>query len=220
MQRDEFEKKFSDYRRYLREEIHRFHETVDVYRQIQERKVDHPELINLAPAFFGVVELSLFTTIVLWGDKLFDEKGECSLFNFLVLVEYNRKWLTTEELKRRRGYSDSHWMLEGRIPVSLELINESRDKIRNLRALNSFHTRRDKYHAHFDSGYFFNREHFQSQAPIHWKDLEEAGEVMGSILNEYSANFDGTSYSWDTLNIDDLDLLLNTAARGMELNAS
>ncbi len=73
---EEFEQHFSDYRKYLREEIHRFRDCVAVYRQIQELKLDMLEVINQAPAFFGVVEGALFTSIVLWGDKLFDEKGE------------------------------------------------------------------------------------------------------------------------------------------------
>lgn len=31
---------------------------------------------------------------------------------------------------------------------------------------------------------------------------------MGSILDDYSVDFDGTSYSWETLNINDLEVLL------------
>jgi hypothetical protein len=46
-------------------------------------------------------------------------------------------------------------------------------------------------------------------------DLKEAGEVMGSILNDYSVDFDGASYSFESLNIDDLDVLLQKARRGM-----
>ncbi len=109
MRREEFQQHFSDYRKYLREEIHRFRDCVAVYRQIQERKTDMLEVINQSPAFFGIAESALFTSIVLWGDKLFDEKGERGLFNFLTFVEYERKWLTTAELQRRKGYPDGHW---------------------------------------------------------------------------------------------------------------
>lgn len=219
MDRESFEKHFTDYRRYLRDEIHRFRDTVAVYRQIEERKVDQLEIINLAPAFFGVVQSALFTTIVLWADKLFDEKGECGLFNFLTFIEYNRKWLTKAELQRRRNYPADHWMPQNRIPITLESINEDRQKIRNLGVLKNFHLRRDKFHGHFDRDYFFDRERFQSEAPIRWKDLEEAGDLMGSLLNDYSVDFDGAMFSWDTLNINDLYVLLRNAERGRKANA-
>lgn len=219
MRREEFEQHFSDYRKYLREEIHRFRDCVAIYRQIQERKTDQLEVINQAPAFFGVVEGALFTSIVLWGDKLFDEQGERGLFNFLTFVEYNRKWLTTAELQVRKGYPEGHWMLDGRIPITAESIEADRQKIRALEALKSFRIRRDKFHGHFDKGYFFDRARLQSEAPIKWIDLEEAGNVMGAMLNDYSADFDGTSFAWDTLNINDLDVLLRNAKFGSGKNA-
>ena len=220
MRREEFQQHFSDYRKYLREEIHRFRDCVAVYRQIQERKTDTLEVINQSPAFFGIVESALFTSIVLWGDKLFDEKGERGLFNFLTFVEYERKWLTTAELQRRKGYPDGHWMLDGRIPITAETIEQDRQKIRSLEALKSFRIRRDKFHGHFDKEYFFDRQRLQSEAPLRWGDLEEAGNAMGAMLNDYSVDFDGTSFAWDTLNIDDLDVLLQNAKSGIRTNAA
>ena len=220
MRREEFQQHFSDYRKYLREEIHRFRDCVAVYRQIQERKTDRLEVINQSPAFFGIVESALFTSIVLWGDKLFDEKGERGLFNFLTFVEYERKWLTTTELQRRKEYPDGHWMLDGRIPITAESIEQDRQKIRSLEALKSFRIRRDKFHGHFDKEYFFDRQRLQSEAPIRWGDLEEAGNVMGAMLNDYSVDFDGASFAWKTLNIDDLDVLLQNAKSGTRTNAA
>jgi len=209
MQREEFEQHFTDYRKYLRDEIHRFIDSVAVYRQIQERKLDRLGEINLAPAFFRVVEDALFTKIILWADKLFDEKGHRGFFNFLTFVEHNRKWLAVVELKRRRSYPDGHWMLEDRVPITFESIQADRALIRELNALKSFRIRRDKYHGHFDKDYFFDRNRLEADAPLEWIDLQEAGQVMDRILNNYSVELDGTSYCWDTLNIDDLDVLLH-----------
>lgn len=220
MRREEFEQHFSDYRKYLRAEIHRFRECVAVYRQTQERKTDKLDVLNQAPAFFGVVEGTLFTSIVLWGDKLFDEKGQRGLFNFLTFVENNRKWLAKSELQRRKGYADDHWMLEDRLPITFESIEQDRLKIRSLEALKSLRIRRDKFHGHFDKDYFFDRERLQSEAPLKWGDLEEAGNVMGSVLNDYSVDFDGTFFDWDTLNIHDLNVLLRNAKRGKEAKLS
>ncbi|MFZ6672994.1 hypothetical protein [Undibacterium sp. Xuan67W] len=214
MQQEEFEHHFINYRTYLRYEINRFHDSVAVYRQIQEVKTTQINAINMAPAFFGSVESSLFTTIVLWADKLFDERGERSLFNFLKFIEHNRKWLTTTELQRLRDFPDEHWMLQRRTPITMETIEKDREKIRDLEVLKSFRLRRDKFHGHFDKDYFFDRERLQNEAPIRWSDLANAGRIMGKVLNDYSGNFDGVMYSWDTLNINDLDILLRNAARG------
>ncbi|MBI2311912.1 MAG: hypothetical protein HYU77_05340 [Betaproteobacteria bacterium] len=214
LQRDEFEDQFQKYRTYLSMEIHRFWDSASVYRQITERTQDHLAELNLAPGFFRTVEDSLFTTIVLWADKLFDEKGERGLFNFLTFIEYNRKWMDIAELKHRRNYPDDHWMLKGRIPITLDSIEADRAKIRSLAALQSIHTRRDKFHGHFDKDYFFDRQRLQNEAPIRWMDLDEAGDVMGGMLNDYSVDFDGQMFSWKTVGIDDLGSLLGAAARG------
>ena len=211
LQREEFEQQFTKYRESLRLEIHRFRDSASVVAQISERTVDHLSEINLAPGFFHVVEDSLFTTIVLWADKLFDEHGERGLFNFLTFVEYNRAWLTVDELKRRRGYPDGHWMLKDRVPITSKSIEADRLQIRALAALSSIKIRRDKFQGHFDKEYFFDRSRLHSEAPITWPELNKAGEVMGRILNDYSVDFDGQMFSWE--GPDDLDQLLKAAVQ-------
>lgn len=214
LQRDEFDKVFAQYREHLRTEIHCFCDCASVYRQISERTKDHLEELNLAPAFFRTVEGALFTTIVLWADKLFDEHGERGLFNFLTFVEYNRAWLSSKELQRRRSYPDGHWMLVNRVPITADSIEQDRAKIRSLSVLKSIRLRRDKFHGHFDKDYFFDRKRLQNEAPLRWQDLDEAAEVMGTIINDYSVDFDGNMFSWKTMNVADLGALLRAAAKG------
>src|SRR5688572_18259311 len=115
--RDEFDAHFREYREHLQREVGCFRDAASVLRQINSRRDDYLSELNLAPAFFTTVEDSLFTTIILWADKLFDEKGERGLFNFLLLIENNRDWMTVKELQRRKSYPDGHWMLQGRTPV-------------------------------------------------------------------------------------------------------
>jgi hypothetical protein len=43
---------------------------------------------------------------------------------------------------------------------------------------------------------------------------------MGSIVNDYSVEFDGSSFFWRTANIDDLDILLSCASRTKEESGS
>lgn len=207
----EFERLFVEYRDNLRKEIHCFRDSASVLRQITDHTHDHLREINLAPGFFHVVEASLFSTVILWADKLFDEKGQRGFFNFLSFVEHNRDCLSVEELQRRKGYPDGHWMLQNRIPITAASIAADREKIRALAVLPSIRLLRDKFHGHFDKEYFFDRMRLSSNAAITWADLQEAGEVMGTMLNDYSVDFDGVFHSWNTPN--DLHRLLNAAAK-------
>lgn len=211
---EQFEELFLKYREHLQREVGRFRDAASVLRPINERKHDYLSELNLAPAFFHTVEDSLFTTIILWADKLFDEKGERGLFNFLSLIEYNRDWMTVQELQRRRSYSDDHWMLQKRVPITFESIEKDRQIIRQLAALKSIQIRRDKFQGHFDKDYFFDRERLKREAPITWENLKEAGEVMVTILNGYSADFDGNLFAPESMSIDDLTRLLHTARKG------
>lgn len=212
LDRTDFEKRFAEYREYLQREIHSFCDCAAVLRQIADHTHDHLAEVNLAPGFFHTVEGALFNTVILWADKLFDERGERGFFNFLVFVEYNRDWLTTEELKRRKGYPDDHWMLKDRLPITTASIEADRNKIRSLAALPSIRLRRDKYQGHFDKEYFVDRTRLNDEAAITWHELDAAAEVMGSILNDYSVDFDGVFYSWNSPK--DLSRLLNAAKRG------
>ena len=173
--------------------------------------------MNLAPAFFQIVEGSLFTTIVLWIDKLLDERGERGFFNFLTLIENNRKWLSIDQLQRRRAYPNTHWMLQGRKPIMFETIAAHRAQIRSLSALPNFRLRRDKFHGHFDKDYFFERDRLDVDAPIDWSELDEACVLMGSMLNDYSADFDGRMYFWEAINVHDLASLLSHAQKSLAI---
>lgn len=207
----EFEPLFVEYRDNLRKEIHCFRDSASVLRQIADHTHDHLREINLAPGFFNVVEAALFSTVVLWADKLFDERGQRGFFNFLSFVEYNRDWLNVTELQRRKGYPDGHWMLQNRIPITAASIAADRDKIRALTVLPGIRLLRDKFHGHFDKDYFFDRTRLHSEAAITWADLQEAGEVMGTMLNDYSVDFDGVFHSWQTPH--DLSRLLHAARK-------
>jgi hypothetical protein len=210
--RAEFDELFETYRDHLRSEIHHFRDSASVLRQITDHTHDYLSEINLAPGFFHLVQDTLLNTVVIWADKLFDERGERGFFNFLNFVENNREWLGVGELQRRKGYPDGHWMLKNRTPITLDSINSDREKIRALAVLPSIKLRRDKYHSHFDKEYFFDQPRLHTEAVMTWADVESAGKVMGEMLNDYSVDFDGAFYSWVTPS--DLSALLNAAQRG------
>ncbi|MBI3937632.1 MAG: hypothetical protein HY323_11705 [Betaproteobacteria bacterium] len=204
----ETERKFETYRQWLEYEAGRLTSYIKLYRRLHERRTDRLDEMNIAPAFFSVTTDALFSAIVLWVDKLFDEHSERGFFNFLTFVEYNREMLSIAELQRRKGYPNGHWMLD-RLPITLEVVNEDRARLKNLACLAAFKLRRDKFHAHFDKDYFFDRERFSKEAPITWGEAEELIKVMAEIINHYSSAYDGRLFSLEPININDLDHLLN-----------
>lgn len=204
----DFEQKFDEYRELLHHEASRLATYFRIYRRLHERMEDRRDEINIAPAFFQLVIDALFSGIIIWIDKLFDEHGGAGFFDFLTYVEYNRSALSIAELQRRKQYPNGHWMLN-REPITLDTINDHRQRIRDLEALPSFALRRDKFQAHFDRDYFFERGRFATEAPITWGDLDKATELMWDILNTYSAAFDGKLYAGEPINATDVDYLLD-----------
>lgn len=208
----EAEKQFAAYRHHLNSEATRLACYVALYRRLFERRNDRLQEMNLAPAFFSTVTDSLFSVIILWADKLFDEKGQRGIFDFLVFVESNLSMLAIEQLKRRREYPDGHWMLD-RDNITLETVKAERERIRSLECLKSIAIRRDKFHAHFDREYFFDRNRLEEEAPLVWDDFERVIQVISDIINQYSTAYDGNMFVLTPANIDDLDDLLNRLHR-------
>jgi hypothetical protein len=206
------ELKFEEYRQQLREEAVRLACYVRVYRRLHERRQDRLAEMNLAPAFFQTVTDALFSAIVLWVDKLCDERSERGLHNFLTFVEHHQDILSIDALKRRRSYPDGHWMLN-REKIDLRAIQEDRERIRTFAPLQSFRLRRDKFHAHFDKEYFFDRGRLGDDAPLSWNDLEETVALMKDVLDRYSTAYDGDIFVLEPMNASDLDHLLEELHR-------
>ncbi len=187
----ENEKKFVTYRSYLIEEACRLASYIALYRRLEERKVDRIYEMNLAQAFFQVVFDALNSVIIHQVNNLFDENAERGIFNFLTFIEKNRDIFAIK------------------LPITFKMIKEDRKKIRDLACLQSFKTRRDKYYAHFDKKYFFDREGLERDAPITWGDFKKLLELLEEIVNRYSSSYDGQVSALKPININDVDLLLD-----------
>ena len=96
-----------------------------------------------------------------------------------------------------------------REPITYQTIQEDKQKIGDIEFLPSFKLRRDKFHAHFDKEYFFNRSKLGEDAPLKWQDLDQIIETMKDIINGYSASYDGNVHTLKPVNINDLDNLLD-----------
>ena len=99
-------------------------------------------------------------------------------------------------------------------PITAQSIEEDRQRVRGLATLKSISLLRDKFHAHFDKDYFFDRDKLQAEAPIDWAGLTEVGNVMTTMLNNYSSDFDGELFAGEVIGIDDLTRLLHAARKG------
>ena len=169
--------------------------------------------MNIAPCFFRVIIGALFSVIIIWVDKLFGKNSERGYINFLFFIENNVEIFGISQLQRRRGYPDDHWMLKDRVPITFQTIKEDRDKIEKIEALANIRLRRDKFHAHFDKEYFFDRSKIDDDAPLTYSAIEQIIEVMGEIINRYSAAYNGNLYDLKPLNTKDIDILLDTLYR-------
>lgn len=208
MKNENAEKRFEEYRENLKAEIIRLSSFMKLYRRLHERQADRLAVMNIAQCFFTTTKDSLFSVIILWVDKLLIQKSGRGFWNFLAFIEKNRKIFDISELQKRRDFPDGHWALE-RDPITFDTIEVDRAKIMNLKSLKSFKKRRDKFHAHFDKEYFFDRKRIRQDAPLKWDDMDEVFELMGGILNKYSSAYDGNIYHLVPTNVHDVDRILD-----------
>jgi len=208
MNKSEKENKFEDYREYLTQEAQRLTTYINLYKHLHQKTQDRLEELNIAPAFFQTTLDALFSGIINWTHNLFSEKSERGYFNFLAFVENAIDLFAIEELKRRKHYPDNHWMLD-REEITYQTVKSHREQIKSIPSLDHVKTRRDKFHAHFDRKYFFDRDKISNDAPITWGDLEKIKEIMKDINNTYSAAYDGKVYDLQFFNTYDIDNILD-----------
>ncbi|MFZ5585091.1 MAG: hypothetical protein ACOZHQ_04085 [Thermodesulfobacteriota bacterium] len=208
MNKSEMEINFENYRQALREEAARLTSYIAVYRKLIELQQTRIDEMNIAPAFFQIVIDSLHSSIIIWSEKLLNKNSQRGLYNFLTFCGNNLNLFSISELQRRREYPDDHWMLD-REPITIEDVNNDKQRIANLAALKYLKLRRDKVHAHFDKEYFFNKIKISIDAPIKWSDLTEIIQVMEETINLYSSSYDGNLFSLHAINNTDIELLLD-----------
>jgi len=201
-------KRSSNVAKSLKAEAMRLACFIRIYRLLQERRGDRLAELNIAPCFFQTVDDALFFAIVLWVDKLFAKDAERGLHNFLKFVEHHQPLFSIEAFQRRRELPDGDWRLK-RAPVDYAMVATDRKTTINFKPLKSFGLRRDKFHAHFDKRYFFDRSRIAEEAPLKWSDRDQALELFKDILNRYSGAYDGGVFHIEPLNVDDLNYMLD-----------
>lgn len=136
-------------------------------------------------------------------------RSDRGLLNFLGFIEQHRDIFNIRRLQERKNYPDDHWILQDREPVTVARIENDRKRISEFVPLNSFKLRRDRFEAHFDKEYFFDRAKLEEHAPLTWQDLEEVVRLGKEVLNSYSVDYDATSHTVEPVNAADVDYLLD-----------
>jgi len=202
------EDKFRLYRESLKQELIYLASFVLTYKSLYKRHEDRLEEMNMFQAFFQVSLHSLFSCIVLWVHKLYDENSERGIYNFLSFVENNLKIFHIKELQRTLELPDDDPLLK-RDPVSFKMIKSDRNKIGEQDSLKNFKLLRDKYYAHLDKEHFYEIDDLLKTTQITWGDLDSILELSNEILNKYSSSFDGHIYTIEPWNVDDINDLLD-----------
>src|SRR5712692_9561169 len=96
-----FDKNFFIYREHLHQEKSALSSFITIHRQLYESREDRLKEINIAPAFFQTVTMALYSSIIIWADKLLDPRGQMGYFDFLNFVEKNLHAFTVEALRSR-----------------------------------------------------------------------------------------------------------------------
>lgn len=206
-ERKKFDISFEQYRQALYEESLRLISTIRLYVHVNRKLSDRAEEFSIANTFFTYVLSSFFTTIVVWTDKLLNPRrnNERNYLNFLSMIENNRQYFSTENYRLRRNLPLEFWSVKQHVPITYEMIKEHRIRIENLNFMKFIALRRDKFHAHFDKEYFTQKEKLSDDAPIKWSDLDEVIKLIDEVFNRYSVAFDGGGWSFDVVNLYDID---------------
>jgi hypothetical protein len=202
---------FQSYRTHLTEEIIKLTSFISLYQNIDSKMKSHLRELNVAPAFFGLVQESLYSSIIIWIYKLFDPGGERGFVNFLRWVQSNIGLFSKDSFCKRKNYKDDHWIftrLDWK-PITKDDVTEDLQRIERIPVLGSVKKQRDQFYAHFDKKFFFNQPQLHTESPIKMNDLNEIVSLMDELLNKYSTAYDGRGYSTIPVNISDMDHLLS-----------
>lgn len=197
---------FKQYLDSINREVKKLIYLIVLYLHLSKRIEDHNEEINISPAFFQMVLITMFTCIIVWTDRLIGLRSKRNLLKFLNIAEQNIKIFTKEAYKRRTKKDDNYWYVRDYEEITLKDIEEDRNKIRSLEALTkSLKLRRDKYIAHFDKEYFFEPGKLDKDAPIFKSDIGKLIDILKDIPNRYSGRFNGVINTYEAVNIRDVD---------------
>ncbi|MFW7187532.1 hypothetical protein [Lysinibacillus sp. BNK-21] len=174
------------------------------YLKEKKNQKENLELMNKAPAFFGLTIHSFQYSAIMGLARLFEpsSRGSKNINKFLNFIEGNHKKIfsndpITKEKLGRKSDIDESTVINDR-----ERLNEVEPIISNLIAW------RDKAFAHNDKKFFKDRGALGKEFPITYKEIENLIELAAEILNTYQVGYNGNYTTVIPTNTYDVDKVL------------
>lgn len=176
MKKKEFEEYFPKYRNALNEEIITLKEYVLIYEEIcngisSELQDDK---------FWKKTKEAYYNSIVIWLYKLLDANGRKGIIPFLRFIKSHLIFLLDDNFIEVSRVNFEKIKL-----LSQQKLNKDIKTINDLRIFQSVQKQRDKYYAHFDSKYFFEKEKLEIEAPILIAEIKASLSVIDSVFDIY-----------------------------------
>lgn len=211
-------KQFEIYRDGFQREGQRLIGFIAVYRRLHERRHNRLDALNIAPAFFQLVLMSLRTSIIVAAHALFNGGGgnEVSLRTFLNFVSRNINLFSLEQLASRRGWRLGDEYMHHRVAPTADTVRQDRKTIDRIESLKHVAMLRNKRLAHIDADYFNNPTKAAEAAPLKWGDLTELQQTYETIVNRYSSAYDASTLTYKPMNIYDIDDVIEILHRHLQ----
>lgn len=197
-------KKFEEYSNYIIEEITEIDSMFDAYIGIYNKRVDCVELINMAPAFWGLVMDSFLNYSILMLAKLFDNDNEViSINKYINFVEQNKKYLFSNEINTDLAMKVKH------IKKKLE---EKENYINKLKYV------RDKSVAHNDKNIINKKIDVYEQHNFTIEEIHTLIEMVKEIVNIFWFEYSNIYEVLEATNKGDYEIVFDALKSYRELN--
>jgi hypothetical protein len=204
MEPSELKQQFKDYRESLHTEIQNLCSMISVIYQMEESRGSR--FSRIAPAFFNYTRFSLGASTVIWASKLFTttrDKREVNALKFMHFAHCYYEALFAEPYYSKR-LNDS-W------PVTKDETNDFLEEVKGLVDFEELKNIRNRYYAHFEKKHLFDQTELFESNYVTLSEIKRRAEVFHEILMRYSRAFDGSTFSLEVTNIDDLKRLIYMA---------
>ncbi|MBN8569346.1 MAG: hypothetical protein J0M18_06920 [Ignavibacteria bacterium] len=210
----ENEKEYLEFFKKLLDQLIYVNNIFEIYKHIQNKRVDKLSELNFAPTFFGLVLESLFSDTIVTLCKIYKngKNDEYNIHTFLELIEKNVILFSWEKRFSRSTFKeqDIEYYKKLHNRVDLDIISKHREQIKQKhKSVESLFFWRDKHFAHNDKKYFLSSDLIAKDSPITYGEIKELIELVQDIMNYYSVAFNGCSNSINYMGQFDIDKILD-----------
>ncbi|RQW23316.1 hypothetical protein EH196_00430 [Bacillus sp. C1-1] len=190
---------------HLLEELYHLNSYHLLYKYLYEKTSDHDDLstMNKIPSFFQLSMGAFQYSSIMGLAKLYEPSSRktVNLNKFLNIVEgfHTEIFSNDPDIKKRLGRTTN--VNSDTVRKHKNELNEQEKIIKRLLAW------RDKFFAHNDKKYFYNKNVVSKEFPINFYEYEQLITLAADILNTYSIGYSGKYHDIKACNIYDVDIL-------------